>query len=31
MNAVVDQMLADVDVGDEGIKYQDFVRMMKKY
>ena len=31
MNAVVDQMLVDADVGDEGIKYQEFVRMMKKY
>ena len=31
MNSVVDQMLAAVDAGDEGIKYQEFVRMMKKY
>ena len=25
MNAVVDQMRADVDAGDGGIKYQEFV------
>ena len=31
MNAGVDQMLAAVDVGDGGIKYQEFVIMIKKY